>query len=322
MVRGAVAAGAVVIGLSTALIAVGARAADPAPAPEADIVDLTAAFTRMYDAAGPSDTERLQAFTREIEPLLPGFYGLARFNGQTTQVARDRQILRAFERFPALRETYTAKAGQFRGNLAADMASFRKTFPDFKAERPIYLLHSLGEMDGGTRLIDGAPHLIFGADGMAQYHEGFRSESPFFHHELFHIYHQPKIGACEEVWCTLWIEGLAVHVAATLNPGVTEAELLLDFPPGLAQKVRANLPAALAHAKRVLDSKDMNILRALFSSATDKTGLLPRRGYVIGYLLVQDIGRDMTLGDLADMPRDDVRAALILALERLSKPNP
>ena len=50
------------------------------------------------------------------------------------------------------------------------------------------------------------------------------------HHELFHLYHSRAFEGCDAVWCGLWREGLAVHVAAELNPGASDAELVLTMP--------------------------------------------------------------------------------------------
>lgn len=300
--------------LSLLLAAAGAAAAD------LQIIDITDDFVRTFEAAqGLSEAERVAAFRREIEPLHPAFYGIARFEGRRTQEARDHQITAAFERFPSLRDAYIAKARLVRDNIGKDVATFRTAFPDFAPAKPIYLLHSLGEMDGGTRTLDGGPQLILGADVMATAHSGWRTESAFFHHELFHLYHHPKFGDCTAVWCMLWIEGVAVHVAATLNPGMSDAELLLDFPPGTAAAVRASVPAAAAHMRGVLDSSDDDVMRALFSTAADATGLRPRRGYVIGYLVAQEIARNRALKDLANLPRAEVRRGVENALLALSR---
>ncbi len=155
---------------------------------------------------------------------------------------------------------------------------------------------------------------------MAMYHQGWRSESAFFLHELFHIHHRPRFGECGAVWCMLWIEGVASYVASKLVPGANEAELLLDFPVGAVGAVRANLPAALTQAKRVLDSEDMKTLAALFSSGMDDTGLPPRRGYLIEFLIAQEIARDRPLTELAHLPRDEVRSLVERAIDRRLSP--
>ncbi|MEL1264707.1 hypothetical protein [Pseudoxanthomonas putridarboris] len=284
----------------------------------ATFVDLTDDFARLHDATeGLPEAERVQAFKQRVLPLFPSFYGIERFEGRATWEQRDRQIANALARFPEQRAAYLAKAAQFGADLDENIASFRQAFSDFSLTTPIYLLHSLGEMDGGTRDFDGRTYLIFGADGMVRYHAGWESESAFFHHELFHTYHQQRLGDCEPVWCVLWIEGLAVHVAQRLNPDASEPELLLDFPAGMAAATRAVLVPSLEHLKTVLDSEDDATMNALFSSGTDATGLPSRRGYYLGWLIAQRIGNDRDLAELANLPRERVRPLLEAAIDDL-----
>lgn len=286
----------------------------------AQIEDLTGDFIRFYDdTAALPEAERIAAFKATVAARFPSFYGIERFEGRVTQDAQDRKIARALERFPSIRTDYTAKAQAFRASMADNMTRFKAAFPDFALERPVYLIHTLGEMDGGTRNLDGARRLIFGADGMAMYHQGWRTESAFFLHELFHIHQQPYFGECEQVWCMLWVEGVASYVAASLVPDANEAELLLDFPAGTVGKVRAVLPAALTQAKSVLDNGDNKTLAAMFSSGNDETGLPPRRGYLIGFLIAQEIARGRSLKDLPHLPRDEVRKLVEQAIERLMR---
>ena len=58
-------------------------------------------------------------------------------------------------------------------------ARFGRAFPDYRPTMPTYLLHSLGEMDGGTRDLGGSIALLFGADMIARYHDA-ASIGPYF----------------------------------------------------------------------------------------------------------------------------------------------
>jgi hypothetical protein len=188
------------------------------------------------------------------------------------------------------------------------------------ADRPIgdiHLLNSLGEMDGGTRGFDGRTHLIFGADMMAYLHP-YDDEAPFFHHELFHIYHQRFFSDCGAVWCALWIEGLAVHAAKTLNPDATDAQLLLTVPEEIPGPVDANLREAVCEVRARLNSRARDDLQALFSFSRLNERLPPRFGYYIGYLVAREAGRTQSLQQLAQLGRQDVRRAVDAALASLA----
>ena len=62
--------------------------------------------------------------------------------------------------FPTIRTEYVRKAQRFGAELPGYMASFKAVFPDFQPPDDIYVLHSLGEMDGGMRVIDYLGYLV------------------------------------------------------------------------------------------------------------------------------------------------------------------
>lgn len=256
-------------------------------------------------------------FDAQVAPLQPAFYGIARFEGKRTQQQRDVQIQKALAQFPQIRAGYQAKAAQFADALARNSASFAAAFPDYRATTPVVLLHSLGEMDGGLRTLDGQRQLVFGADGMAIHHAPDADESAFFHHELFHAYHEPQFGSCEALWCALWTEGLAVHVAQRLNPGASDAELLLDQPAGTAAATRAALRPALEQLRGALDSTAAEVQQALLSFGDDGSGLPPRRGYLLGGLLAGQIADGRSLQELATLSQAEVRPLLDAAIDAL-----
>jgi hypothetical protein len=114
---------------------------------------------------------------------------------------------------------------------------------------------------------------------MVRYH-GKGNESAFFHHELFHTYHEPVLEACEgddaPIWVSLWTEGLATYVSKAMNPQANDVELLLDFPSGMAERTRKVLPASFAHLEKVLDKTDRSIYVGLFNGSRMRPGC--RRG--------------------------------------------
>ena len=304
-------------------IGMGACAANAEQAPVVDgqameVQNLATAFVTFWDQTKDLSADaRVAAFKRDVETRFPAFYGIARFGKNVTQVKRDAQIQRAIEKFGPVRETFVAKMLNFETLLQTNLLSFRQTFPDFQPDVSVYLLHSLGEMDGGTRTLEGKQYLIFGIDGMVQYHQPSSDESAFFHHELFHVLHAPLFGACDEIWCALWSEGLAVHVAKTLNPHATEDELLLAFPPDLVINTEARRRDALIHLKGVLSSTDGDVHGGIFQLRGDTTGLPARRGYVLGLWVAQELAKAHTLQALSKMTGDQVKPLVLDAVNAL-----
>lgn len=202
------------------------------------------------------------------------------------------------------------------------MASFKAAFPDYQLTRDIYVLHSLGEMDGGTRTFNGKSYLIFGIDGMVRYHVEGSDPSAFFHHELFHTYHEKVMEACDgdvvPVWAGLWMEGLAVYVSKVLNPTANDEELELDFPRGSAAPTRQSARAGMAQLETVLESSDPKVIGALFSTGKDDTGLPPRRGYYLGYLVAQEAGKQHSMQELATLDFEGAHALVVSTIHALN----
>ena len=65
----------------------------------------------------------------------------------------DAMIARSFAAFPELRPRFERTTRSFVAMLGPARDDFARRFPDLAAIGEIYLVHSLGEMDGGIRTI-------------------------------------------------------------------------------------------------------------------------------------------------------------------------
>lgn len=292
-----------------AAVSTSAFAATPDAKPHLHNSAMT--FVSYWDAnKDKPPVEQVAAFKAQVAPAYPGFYKAERLKDYMTPAQYDNLIERAAKDFPAIREAYIKKAEQFEAELPRYTATFKAAFPDYQPIDDIYVLHSLGEMDGGTRTINGKNVLIFGVDGMVKYH-GNGKESAFFHHELFHTYHHAAMAGCEDagIWSNLWSEGLAVHVAKVLNPDANDVELLLDIPDHMAEKTRAVLPAAWAQLESVLDRSDGDTYAGLFTGSGIAGDKLPkRRGYYLGYLVAKEAGKTRSIQALARLQCGQVKS--------------
>jgi hypothetical protein len=302
----------------SALCAIVAFSGATAAAQPYRLTDLTDEFVAAYDRTEGMPLEvRIKAFKTDVAPLFPDFYGRARFS-TITKAQHDARIGRAIERFPAERDAYLSRSASFVALLDPAYASFTRAFSDMGEFGDVYLLHSLGEMDGGTRSFSNGVVLIFGADVMGRVHPNDDVEA-FFHHELFHIYHQRTFQECAEVWCSLWSEGLAVHVSRELNPDATDAQLLLTTPEDIPATVNANLAEAVCTVRARLDSSASADLAALFSFSRLNERLPPRFGYYVGYLVAREAGRRHSIQDLARLDAAAARPVVEAALARLAR---
>jgi hypothetical protein len=281
-----------------------------------EFVDLTDEYTRFWDRTQSMDERTRVAAFKEEFGRVSVFYDTSRFADTPPEVV-DQRIAGSFARFPEIRAKYTRIAVSFDGMIRPAIDAFRRAFPDLEIKTPVYLLHSLGEMDGGTRTLGGREVLIFGADVMASVHT-FDDETPFLHHELFHVHHQRFFPECDKVWCALWTEGLAVYVAQQLNPSASDDQLLLTEPEPIRAQVDAHLAEAVCAARSRLDSNASDDLRALFSFKRLSSAVPPRAGYYIGYLAVRSAGAARSIDQLARLPPAEVRPLLEKQLAELA----
>ncbi|MES1202969.1 MAG: hypothetical protein ABUS57_16145 [Pseudomonadota bacterium] len=305
-----------ILALSCALAA-SCQTTKPAPLPSYELTDLTGAYTAFFDETqGMPRDERVAAFKARMDPFFPGFYDPQRMEGLPPE-RYDGLIATSFDEFPERRAAYTRTAAEFQDMLRPALASFTQTFSDFHQIGHIYLLHSVGEMDGGVREVRGHNYLIFGADVMARIYDPGEAR-PFFHHELFHVYHAQFFTDCDAIWCSLWQEGLAVYASEQLNPGISDKQMALTIPRPIRPEVEANRPRAICAVAALLDSTDHENYRRIFFGSANLEGLPPRVGYYIGYLAAKDSAQTHTLAELAHMNQAQARPVLDAALRDLA----
>lgn len=284
-----------------------------AQAPDLRLVDLTGEFDRFATSTGQlPDEERVAAFEQQIGALADGFYARSR-----KPERYDSRVIKSLHDYPQAREGILAVSRQFEALFGPARASFERAIGPVSSPQPVYLLHSVGEMDGGTRKLDGKSTLIFGADVIARIHAG-NDMTPFFHHELFHVYHRQRFGDCEPIWCSLWAEGLATYVASALNPGAGDAALLLDVPAPIRPPVDADRAAAFCAVIPLLESEDEQDYAALFYGNAHLPGFPARMGYYIGYLVAADIARSRDLRALAELKPAEVRPLIRASLDSMA----
>lgn len=296
-------------------LAVACQTAPPNP-PPFTLVDLSDDFASFYDRSrSMAPDERAPAFRAEMAEAFPGFYDPARFRGATIE-RYDRSLANAIEQFPSIRDAYTRTGASFESMLAPAHDSFVQSFPDLASMGDIYLLHSLGEMDGGTRTIGGRQHLVFGADVISRIHAP-GEERPFFHHELFHVYHHHFFEGCDLTWCDLWQEGLATHVAHELNPAATDKQLLLEFPRPIRPAVETDRAAAVCAIRANMDQPPPP---GFFQGGREPgVGTLPPRfAYYVGYLVAREAARTHSVQDLSKLSNETARPVIDAALAALA----
>ena len=298
-----------------------ALTAAPVAAPPSDglqLVDYTDEFAQVWDATTAlPDAQRTAKFKADFAKILPGFYDHKRLRG-ATEAQYDERLLKGLKAYPAQRAGIARVSKEFAQLMAPAQASFERAFGAMTGYPPVLLVNSLGEFDGGTRTLEGKSNLMFGADMIDKLYKTTPIQ-PFFHHELFHLYHGRTFDECEPVWCSLWSEGLAVHVAKTLNPDANDASLLLTFPVPLRAAVERDRRGAICSVVAKLDSTKDEDYPPLFQGKPNPGGAFPPRyGYYVGYLVAQDLGRTRSLKQLAALKAAEVRPLIEASLRGMA----
>ena len=272
---------------TTRLIAIIAAAALPLGAtPLVTFSDLATSFERVaIGTANQPEVAQIAAVRRTLDPLLPGVY--------PTDAKMDRRIAIALAEFPAQRVGYDLVIRDFPAVMARAVARFRTVFPRFSPPVPIYLYHSLGLRDGGADYLEpGHRHIMFfGADMIAKFHAD-NSLEPFFDHELFHLEHARAFSDCDQFWCELWQDGLAVAAPGAMTPGATDHQLLLDQPKAIREPTDSHCVDALCFvAAHFDDTRGVVAAQALQGGGKPPSGLPDRFGYYVGYRLARATGQ-------------------------------
>ena len=216
-----------------------------------------------------------------------------------------------------------------RAALRQVTAAFSKEFPDFRCDFPIYLVDSLGQLDGAGREVAGKRSLVLGIDQIDA-ERSILALPVFLSHELFHRYHYQASGFSDDagerqlIWKALWAEGLATYISYRTAPGATVSSALI-LPADLETQASAVLPRISADLLANADHADAEVFRTYFTYGNPKVkaqGLPWRSGYYVGFLVAQRLAAGRSLQDLAHWRGEDLRAHIAGVLREMAQPAP
>ena len=300
-----------------------------APVRGYELIDVTDSYFAFWDQhQGASLEKQMERFVSDVIPAHPEVYAPSVIDLDQDMSADEALLIRlrrylpkASEKLDAIRAAHIAVAD----SLHRYEASFLEAFDDFAFTGRIDVTASLGAFDGATRTVDGEKALLFAVDGIGFLHPPGSNPAPFFHHEIFHLYHQQameEVGADAEKFSIareLWAEGLAVHVSRVLNPGATYQDLLLNDQMVVDTDARmAELTADLAAN---LTSSDKELYAEYFLLRGGKR--VPRRSsYYIGMRVAERAAEGRTLKQLARLHGVERTRAIEEALRALGADAP
>ena len=292
------------------------------PAPGYRVVNLMPEYWDFHDKTrGLAPEAQAALFNRLIAERHPDVYSAAVLSLAADKPAGE-EISR---RYRMVNEMIGAQMDVMRNvsdRISADLkkyeTTFRKTFPDLAYTGDIYFLHSIGGFDGAVRTINDRPVLLFGLDMITYVYGKDANPQPFFHHELFHIYHGQfaEENRPNDIVRALWGEGLATYVAQALNPGTGGVEIF-GIPRSTPGRVLADVPGLARQLRAVLDSTDNAVYRRYFMGKDEGAEVPARSGYVMGYLVAKKLAKRHSLQELAHTPVRLLRPEIEQALAEL-----
>jgi len=297
------------------------RRSEPAPL---RIEDAMPDFWEFWAAATRRDREeQVTLFRTMVIERHPALYTAKVLLGdeRSLEPALTNKIECFLDEAPARVDVMRRLAERLPFELAAHASRFLSTFPDFRYEGAVYLLVSLRSFDGAVRKVGGQPSLLFGVDEIARVHGEDARLTVLFDHELFHIYHAGVFPDWKlepsPLWHSLWAEGLATHVSATLDAEAPTA-LILGQPADLEERARPMRAALARELLTKLDSLEKRDYADFFYGDIARTDMPPRSGYYIGLLIARSLAGGVALPDAARWGGEDLRKRIGHELERLS----
>ena len=289
------------------------------------VIDLMPAFWRFWAGAQRLPPERHAALLRQTLFIAhPEVYNATVLGLDSTKPLAD-ELERRYARWLPRLQPHIERMRHVSQQIADDLpryeATFRAAFPDLAYDGEVYFLGSFGAFDGATRTVKGRTALLFGVDMIASIYGEAIDPQAFFHHELFHIYHAqvaPERG--DRLIDGLWSEGLALHVAKTLNPSA-DGVALFGLPPGMPQRAQQMLPRLARELREQLDSTSSEVYARYFLGS-DLDGPVPARsGYYVGYQVARRIGANLAPAALARLQGPTLRTVVERTLRELEAAN-
>jgi hypothetical protein len=301
--------------LAAVLLAPALAAAGPALAGEFAAASAAVAFETFWSRAeGQPFDAQVALWNRIVETPRQALYETAIWETRDHPDggARKARLLR--QRFADYRRLAARIPGEERALeavLPGTLARFKALFPDAPAHPAVDLVLAPGFDAKSAVGPDGAPVLLLAVDSLALEDADLGILLP---HELFHIYHAHRAGVLNDgvmpgatLLLPLFAEGMATFVSATLAPGRTEGQWLLqgdlgalplDRLPELSRRFLVDAGHLAA------DPGHPEAFRRWFNATpAGARGDLPdRTGYWLGLQVIRHLAQSWSLQEMATWP--------------------
>lgn len=273
----------------------------------------------MERSSQESPAQQVQAFRELFEVKDTDLFGESGL-GFKSNGALEAAILRSLAEARTHPSDIRSTEDLLERTLPSHLNRFKAEFPDFRCDFPIYIMPSLGQLDGAGRVVDHRPVLLFGVDVIADHAQAM---SILIDHELFHRYHYQVAKFSDDnaerevVWKSSWAEGLATYVSMVLNAPASMQDALF-VPKDLVKRARPMLGQLISELEPKLDQVDPVFFSRYFTYHGANATPPSRVGYYIGALAAQRMAKRYSLFQLAHLQADTVCPALQTVLPEIN----
>jgi hypothetical protein len=289
---------------------------DPVP-----VYNTAADFGAVAKAveAAPTDAEKRavwDAFQRKHAGLYEGF-----ILKDVPAEERERRITAFLAALPELLPKTRALFAQMDAAISEHHRRFLQTLPGGLPPFEVHVAPSLLSFNARVGMLDGRLVFVLGPDRMAQLDDDL---GVLFAHELFHLYHLGRSPSLQDPPMTmatpLFLEGLATHVSAVLNPG-REHKAMMDAAltarcedPAYVKDLAARFPAETELSEKTENAREL--YREWFSA---RGAPEPKRpGYCLGWQIVRRLAATVELSEMSGWSKAEVHARVSAALKDLA----
>ncbi|MBK7891937.1 MAG: hypothetical protein IPJ84_14190 [Bdellovibrionales bacterium] len=138
--------------MRTLLVAIAMLLEFSAEANSPRVHNLAPLFVQFWQKAKDKPLgDQIKEFDRTVYPSFPRFYDYKFKRWAQIGKTKEEGLQKAFTEYSGLSQKFEEKTASIANEISLNLPLFLNRFPDFNTDFDISIIHSLGEMDDGTR---------------------------------------------------------------------------------------------------------------------------------------------------------------------------
>lgn len=275
-------------------------------------------------AQGKPFAEQLKHWNEIVESPFQDVYDAFvddKMNNKNWQEKKEQRLQRLFRKLPTKYATYKMQFDIFNETVHDYVHKYEQKYRDVRFKAKIYAIPG-ATFNGkvGTTFAGPKEILVFGIDVIDEIDDDV---DVLFSHEMFHLYHNQKLGDVKNGKMTLPLfrEGLASFASWDMNPDKAFDKIMMDAD--LANLTSKDIRWLAKEFLKIADNKDNDIqnpqiFRRWFTYGYQVRKNLPSRaGYLLGYKVVERMSQKHSPQEMSGWTAGQVHAEVKRVLRSL-----